>query len=469
MKMTKKRLGYFTFAAVFLLMTILAGCSGSGSSPSNSTNNSGSSSNASSGGNSGPSDSSDHEVVTLNWWGAIPPESGPATVVENWNKANPNIQINYHRFVNDDAGNTKLETALLASGEVDIFISYRMDLLAKRIESGMTEPLDDYISKDGFDIEENFGSASIVKKDDQTYYIPAIILNDFVALNKAYLDAANLDVPKDWTWEEYKDYASKLSTGEGANKVWGSVVGNVPKVYEWMDKAVKVQLGSNALYKDDGTSNFDHPAFQQYLDDQVDLQNVLQVQPNYAEAKATKLDGNQTFLSGKTAMFWQGTASIRNIKNLEDYPHDFVTAFAPVPKMTASDPYVTAGTGYLDYVSINARSKHKDAAWEFVKWYVTEGNEPMIEFGRVPAWKKADPDKVVELILGENPEKLFDVESFKSVLFLDKEFIVDTKFDNMAQIQKIVEEEGERAFIGEQTTEQAITNMKKRADEILNQ
>jgi multiple sugar transport system substrate-binding protein len=50
---------------------------------------------------------------------------------------------------------------------------------------------------------------------------------------------------------------------------------------------------------------------------------------------------------------------------------------------------------------------------------------------------------------------------------LDKEFIVDTKFNSMPEIQKIVEEEGERAYIGEQTSDQAVKNIKKRSDEIL--
>lgn len=452
-------------ALCLLFVGVLSGCSSTNNSQNSTNSNTNTPNNAQGNVQEKPQDS--NEVITLNFWGGVPEESGPGQVVENWNKSNPNIQVKYYRFVNDEAGNTKLETALLANGEVDLFINYRMDKVAKRVESGMAEPLDSYIQKDNFDLEDNFGSSSIVKLQDKTFYIPAIILNDFVTINKSYLDEAKLPIPKEWTWEEYKQYAQKMSKGNGPNQVWGTVVGNVPKVYEWMDKAVKVSLGSDAIYKEDGSSNFDNPAFKQYLDDQIDLQNKLKAQPNYAEAKATKLDGNQAFLSGKTAMFWQGTAVIRNIKNLKDYPHDFVTAFAPVPKMSKDDKYDTAGTGYLDFMSINARSKYKDAAWEFMQWYVTEGNEPMIPFGRVPSWKKADPDKVVSLVLGENPEKLFDVESFKSILFLDKEFIVDTKFDKMPEIQKVVEEEGERAYIGEQTSEEAVANMKKRADELL--
>lgn len=63
------------------------------------------------------------EPVVLQFWGAIPPENGPQELVDNWNAAHPDIRVEYTRFVNDDGGNTKLETALLA-GEVDVFITY---------------------------------------------------------------------------------------------------------------------------------------------------------------------------------------------------------------------------------------------------------------------------------------------------------------------------------------------------------
>jgi multiple sugar transport system substrate-binding protein len=409
------------------------------------------------------------DVVHLKFWGAVPEESGPQQAVDNWNAANPNIQVEYVRYVNDEAGNTKLETSLLAGGEVDVFVNYRIDKLDKRIQAGMAEPLDQIIEEDGFNLEENFGDQSIVKINEKTFYIPAIILNDFVTINKSYLDEAKLDVPTDWTWDEYVEYAEKLVQGEGPNKRWGSFVGNLePKIYEWMDKAVKTELGPNAFFKEDGSSNVDHSAFKKYLDVMVQMERKLKVQPPYSEAKATKMQGTDIFLSGRAAMNWSGTAAIRSIKNVEDYPHDFVTAFAPPPKMTENSKYLGGGTGYLDFVAINSRSKNKEAAWEFMKWYVTEGNEPLISGGRVPAWKKADLDKVAELVLGENPEKLFDVESFKrAVLNQDVEIVVDTKFDNLAEIQKIVEEEGEQVFIGEKSSNDAIKAMKEAIDSVI--
>ena len=194
--------------------------------------------------------------------------------------------MEYVRFVNDEAGNTKLETALLAGGQVDLFINYRMDKLAELDEAGMVEPLDSYIEQDGFDIDDHFGAESIVKFNDQTYYIPAIILNDFVSINKSFLDEANLPIPEEWTWDEYVEYAAALTQGEGPNKRWGSYTDLLqPKIFEYLDKAVKTELGGDAFYNEEGLSNFDHPAFKKYFEIMYEMEQNLKAQPPIAEAE----------------------------------------------------------------------------------------------------------------------------------------------------------------------------------------
>ncbi|XID92920.1 ABC transporter substrate-binding protein [Paenibacillaceae bacterium WGS1546] len=442
-------------AILFVLSTVLTACQSGGSKDGSSGETAGQSSN-------------DGKVVKLKIWGGVPEEYGPQQAVDMWNAQNPDIQVEYVRYVNDDAGNTKLETALLAGGQVDLFINHRMDKVAKRIEAGMAEPLDSLIAEDGFDVVDNFGDNAVVMFGEQTYYLPATIIYDFVTINKSFLDEAGLPVPARWTWDDYVEYARSLSAGEGSNKRWGSYVHNLqPVIYEYLDKAVKTELGTNAIYKPDGTSNFDHPAFKKYFDTMYDLEQNLKVQPPLAEAKATKMEGAQMFVKSDVAMLWAGTASLRTIMNVTDFPHDFVTAFAPPPLISEDSKYESGGTLYLDFTMINKRSPHKDEAWKFLKWYVTEGFEAMIPFGRVPAWKKFDKDEVVRLMLGDQPERYYDVDSFKRVMFADLEPINDTKFTNIAEIQKIVEDEGERILIGERSIQEGIESMKKRSDTIL--
>ena len=71
--------------------------------------------------------------VRLLMWGGVPPESGPQAVCDAFNKefASKGISIEYERFVNDDQGNMKLETNLLA-GEPAVVTRLQTELLQIR-------------------------------------------------------------------------------------------------------------------------------------------------------------------------------------------------------------------------------------------------------------------------------------------------------------------------------------------------
>ncbi len=62
------------------------------------------------------------EKVKLVVWGGVPAESGPQKLVDAWNEANPDVFVEYVRFVNDDTGNTKLDTGILSGEQIDIFL-----------------------------------------------------------------------------------------------------------------------------------------------------------------------------------------------------------------------------------------------------------------------------------------------------------------------------------------------------------
>ena len=62
--------------------------------------------------------------VHLVIWGGVPIESGPQAVMDLFNQefASKNISAEYVRYVNDDQGNIKLETTLLAGSDIDAYI-----------------------------------------------------------------------------------------------------------------------------------------------------------------------------------------------------------------------------------------------------------------------------------------------------------------------------------------------------------
>ena len=115
-----------------MAVSVLSGCGSSSSSTTADTK-----------GESNASAESSTEPVVLHWWGSFAENMGPEQVCEAFNKIDPNLQVEYTRYVNDDAGNTKLDMTLMSDDSIDVFLNMNDVLLMKRIENGYMYPLDE--------------------------------------------------------------------------------------------------------------------------------------------------------------------------------------------------------------------------------------------------------------------------------------------------------------------------------------
>jgi multiple sugar transport system substrate-binding protein len=152
--------------------------------------------------------SKEPEIVTI--WGGVPAETGPGALVEAFNKSRDDIQIEYYRYVNDDQGNLKLDTALMAGEKMDAYFSYWDELIVKRVDAGLAVDLAPYMERDGFDMVENYGEA-FFKYKDTVYAIPTAEELIFIYCNKDMFDEAGIPIPTDWTMEEYREITEKLT------------------------------------------------------------------------------------------------------------------------------------------------------------------------------------------------------------------------------------------------------------------
>ena len=93
----------------------------------------------------------------------------------------------------------------------------------------------------------------------------------FVLINKNYLDEAGLPVPElDWTWADYRDYANKMTQGEGASKRYGSYFHSWDH-YNYM--GMWSNYPDNPMFNADMTAvNFDHPMFKEWLQFRYDME-----------------------------------------------------------------------------------------------------------------------------------------------------------------------------------------------------
>ncbi|MDQ1912560.1 ABC transporter substrate-binding protein [Paenibacillus sp. GD4] len=393
------------------------------------------------------------EAVKLKMWGGVPPESGPQAVVDAWNAANPDIQVSYERYVNDDSGNLKLDTALLTGQDVDLFVSYTGTALKKRVDSGVALDLSRYAGE--YDIEAKMGAAAKDWQVGGKYYgIPTVRSPFFVWLNKDLLDQAGLKVPTSWTWNEMKEYATKLKTD--------SRFGLVQHLEVYPDPMDSV-LVKQGYTKQGGGSNLDHPL----VGDWLQLLNTMMNEkstPKLGEQLTTKMPVETMFLKGEASMLNAGSWIFRSSNNLKDNPRSFKIAFAPVPRLASSqNEYVTRG-GLGDFVSINAKSKHQAEAWKFLKWYADGGLMPLAAGGRIPASKEAKADDALKLLLAGN-DSTYDIASLKYVLFEDQTPIYSRSVPQ--QVMDLRREEYEKFFLGNQDAAATLSSMVKRHNDFL--
>ena len=238
--------------------------------------------------------------------GSFPENMGPNQVCEAFNKIDPNLQVEYTRFVNDDAGNTKLDVSLMSDSSIDVFLSLNDVLLNKRIDSGYAEPLDELFDKVGFNIKDDYDDAIEQRQKDGHYYsLPAKKMTSTILYNKDMFDEAGVAYPDaDWTYDEFLDAATKLTHGEGNNKVYGYFFPGYDAGQPATSMLVS-KLGADWMYTEDGTKA---------AIDTDDVKDVTEkyldrvekgVEPSYVDVTTQKMEPANMLLTGKAAWYME--------------------------------------------------------------------------------------------------------------------------------------------------------------------
>ncbi|WP_394298034.1 extracellular solute-binding protein [Gordoniibacillus kamchatkensis] len=108
---------------------------------------------------------------------------------------------------------------------------------------------------------------------------------------------------------------------------------------------------------------------------------------------------NQMFTSGKVGMMFQSTGVIGSL--LDNVKFDYVTAFLPMDKAYSTP---TGGAN----LSLMAGSKNKDAAWEFIRWTMTDpqgGLQFILDSGYLPFTKKMVESQQMKDLWAKQPNR----------------------------------------------------------------
>lgn len=228
---------------------------------------------------------------------------------------------------------------------------------------GALEPLDDYVAKDSFDTSV-FPESLLtpLRFEDKLYAFPQEISPYCIYYNKTMFENANIALPKDdWTWDEF--YAAAKQLTDPSKKVYGyRHPGN------WADQDLNWFSTAGVTFDTSGKEQkgLETPEALDALNFLYKMVVEDKVSPNPAELTSMGKTADAMFQNQQVAMQAAGLWLLPQYKEANlDFEWDVVR----FPKNKTQ--HVKAGV--LNW-GISSASKHKDEAWEVLKFLVgTEG------------------------------------------------------------------------------------------------
>lgn len=365
----------------------------------------------------------------------------------------PNIKLEVE-YVGDMSSQDylqKVDIMVMGNESLDIVMTPSYIDYASRAASGSYMDLGPFFEAEGTSIDELYNAQMAI--DGKYYGIASDLKYEMVLINKDMLDEAGLEVPPlDWTWEDFADYAEKLTHGEGPNKVYGAYFHNWSST---MSLGLQTKFEGNLLFESETDLRIDDPSYAKWFEYVYDLENNKQVATPLMDIKSLNMNYRDQFFNGKIAMLPMASYMIPEIGN-EKYPHDFVTTFAPIPVWDDGTPGLT-NSAPLVY-SISKTASHPEEAFTFLRFLTTEG----VRIKKMFISSEAGTDRMdfVEPMIEDFPE-LVDAEALSNVLNNPdlKANVAEFIPTYQKEVDTVLYEELEMYLLGDQDLETTIENM----------
>lgn len=145
-------------------------------------------------------------------------------------------------------------------------------------------------------------------------------------------------------------------------------------------------------------------------------------------------------------------------------PAAFRTVFAPYPKINKDDQITTSASA--DIVSMYSKSKHKEEAYTFIRWFTTQG---LVVQGRnIPSWKKADMNEVLDkIIAGTSNSEMIDKESALSFLENSKMIPTINPPAFSSEVEKTMQEEFDKMMLQGQDVDATLNTAQEKIQKLI--
>jgi multiple sugar transport system substrate-binding protein len=317
------------------------------------------------------------DQVTLNWalwdWAAT---AYYQPLIDAYQASHPNVKIEY-----TDLGSTDYSTVLqtqLSGGGTDFDVVTIKDIpgYTNLIGANLILPLDDFIKAQNIDTSAYGGVVEALALDGKVYGLP--FRSDFwlVYYNKDIFDKAGIAYPtNDMTLAQFDDMARKVTSGFGADKVYGTHY----HVWRSTVELPSILDGKHTVIADD--YSFMKPYYERVLA----LQNDGIIQ-SYAALKTSNTHYSGPFYNQQIATLPMGSwfigTQINKVKSGESKAVNWGIAKFPHPDGVAAG--TTAAT--ITALAVPVNSTKQEAALDFVKFVSgPEGAEVVAKTGTFPA------------------------------------------------------------------------------------
>ncbi|MEU4514456.1 sugar ABC transporter substrate-binding protein [Nonomuraea wenchangensis] len=328
------------------------------------------------GGDGGSSSSSSGEPVKINFLSlAWQKESVAANkqIVDEWNKANPNIQVTYvqgswdnvnDQLVTQFAGGTAPDvihndSPALSGFAADGYLLDLKDKLPAELKGDIPQPAWDTVTFD-----DGKGGQGV-------YGVPFLQESQVIIANKKLLDAAEVRVPtadNPWTWDEFSEAAKKM-TKDGSFGVAWAMKSPVNKTLN-----LALNFGGTFFQTADGKTTVkvgpEEREVLQRIHDQ--LHKDKSADPD-ALGQGTA-DPLPAFYKGKFALLPAGVYLRQQVA--EQAPDGFEWVTLPAPKGTTAEQGAVSQT-----LSIAQDSKHPEEAMKFIAYFLNGPNQAKLAKG----------------------------------------------------------------------------------------
>ncbi|MBX4150508.1 sugar ABC transporter substrate-binding protein [Paenibacillus sp. p3-SID867] len=436
----KKRKGFYSWLTALLLISVMV--SGCGNADEGKT------------GTATPGTGGDEGKkveILLGYYSSDSSDAKMKELIEQFEKQHPNITVKtqsapYGQFYQ------KLDTQIAAGQAPDVWLSDGVYVM-KYAQRGAAKDLTDWIARD-LKADEYYGLDFNKDADGRYWGVPQGIQVGVLFYNKELFDKAGVAYPSDeWTWEDLKSSAAKLTVDAGGKTAEDSGF-DAASVNQFGLTFFSITEGWFSVMKSYGGGTLDEKA-----------ENSIINSPENKQAFEWMVDGMQRGIitdpvdlksfQSNTAVFPSGSAAMRigiyaRVQAANEAGLNYDVALLPKGPDGKRVSPVIANSWVVNQKSSDEKA---EAAWEWIKYWATEDDvqKQWTELGEAVPVKKSVAESEVFLKAGEQPAN--------RQAFLDSLEFAQT-LDNNAVWEEWVgkfNEHAERAFLGDATIDQALS------------